>query len=144
MLSLIHHYPLIAMQAYILTCCLFLAGKDADSYQLKEKKDNDLSAGRVKRWHRDGLILYFLFLAPLLFLNPHEGWKIILAWSLIRLAWFDLAFNHYSGSLSITYLGGTAWADRQFVKIFGINGAIKKSLTFAALLVAGNILNHYS
>jgi hypothetical protein len=133
---------LIIFQAYLITCCLFLAGKDADSYQLKDKKDNDLSAGRIKRWHRDGFILYVLFILPLVVWDTVDNWKIVIAATLIRLAFFDLAFNHWA-SLPTTYLGGTAWADKQLVKIFGINGAVKKSLTAAAMLIAGNLLNHY-
>jgi hypothetical protein len=130
------------IQAYLLTCCLFLAGKDADSYQLKDKKDNDLSAGRVKRWHRDGFILYVLFIIPLAVWDNMDNWKILIAAGLIRLAFFDLAFNHWA-SLPTTYLGSTAWADKQFVKIFGINGAIKKAATFLLLWIAGNLLNHF-
>jgi hypothetical protein len=129
-------------QGYLLLCCLMLAEKDADSYQLKDKKDNDLTAGRVKRWHRDGFILYCLYILPLAVWDTVDNWKIIIAATLIRLTFFDLLFNHYA-PLSIHYLGGTAWADKQFVKIFGINGALKKAIAFFLLLVAGNILNHF-
>lgn len=129
-------------QAYLIVCVLFLAGKDADSYQLKDKTDNALSAGRVKRWHRDGFILYLLILLPLIVWDTRDAWKLAIAWVLIRAALFDLAFNHWA-SLPVQYLGGTAWADGQFVKIFGKNGAIKKSLAFAILLVGLNLLNHF-
>jgi hypothetical protein len=133
---------LIYIQAYILLCCLALAGKDADSYQLKDKQDNALSAGRVKRWHRDGVILYLLLLVPVCYYNLPAAWKIVVAAGLIRLAFFDLAFNWWA-PLSIHYLGSTAWLDKLFVKVFGINGAVKKSLTFFTLLVLLNLLNHF-
>lgn len=129
-------------QFYLIVCVLFLAGKDADSYQLKEKKDNALSAGRVKRWHRDGLILYLLYFLPLVVLDARDSWKTVIAGVLIRSSLFDLAFNHWAG-LPVTYLGGTAWADGLFVKTFGLNGAIRKSIAFAAVLIILNLLNHY-
>jgi hypothetical protein len=129
-------------ELYLLVCVLFLAGKDADSQQLKDKTDNPLTRGRVNRWHRDGVALYALNLVPLLFFWWALWWQTILAAGLIRLAVYDLAFNHWA-SLQMTYLGGTAITDRIFVGIFGINGAVRKSITFSAILVAGNILNHF-
>lgn len=130
------------IQAYLLPCLLFLAGKDATSYLLKDKKDNALSAGRVQRWHRDGFVLYVLFILACVDKEPVLWWKTLIAATLLRLSLFDLCFNWWA-SLPITYLGGTAWSDRQFVRIFGINGAVKKSLTFLALLVGLNILNYF-
>jgi len=129
-------------QLYLIVCVLFLAGKDADSYLLKAKQDDGNSATRVKRWHRDGFILNLLYILPLIVWDAKDGWKIALAAFLIRLSFFDLAFNSWS-SLPTTYLGGTAWADLQFVRVFGINGAVKKSLTFFILLVGLNILNYF-
>lgn len=127
---------------YLLICVLALAGKDADSYLLKAKQDDSFSAGRVKRWHRDGFILYVLYALPLTAWLPVYWWKIPIAAILLRLSLFDLGFNKWS-SLPLTYLGGTAWADRQFIRVFGINGAVKKSLAFFALLVGLNILNYF-
>ena len=129
-----------AFQLYYFVCTLFLAGKDADSYLLKDRRDNPMSYARVKRWHRDGVVLAVLPLVPFVCWLPFLAWKICLSALLIRLTAFDLPFNHWA-SLPPYYLGGTAWADRQFVKIFGINGAVKKSLTFGALWIAGNVLN---
>jgi hypothetical protein len=129
-------------QLYLIICTLFLAGKDADSYQLKEKQDNALSATRVKRWHRDGLILAFLYVLPLVVWQPANAWRIVIATILIRLVFFDLPFNHWA-DLAVTYLGGTAWADKIFVRIFGINGAIKKTITFLILWIGANLLNHF-
>lgn len=129
-------------QLYLIICTLFLAGKDADSYQLKDKQDNALSATRVKRWHWDGLILAFLYVLPLVVWQTENAWRIVIAALLIRLVFFDLPFNHWAG-LQGTYLGGTAWADRLFVQIFGINGAVKKTITFLILWIGANILNHF-
>lgn len=129
-------------QLYLITCVLFLAGKDADSYLLKDRTDNALSSGRVKRWHRDGFILYILFLLPLIVWDGSDNWRTAIAVTLIRLSLFDLGFNHWAG-LPESYLGGTAWSDRLFVRIFGINGAARKSLTFLAILIILNFLNHY-
>jgi len=132
----------VLIQLYIAVACLVLAGKDATSFLLKEKKDDDFSASRIKRWHRDGVILYALYVLPCCKIDFLETWKIVLAAGLIRLALFDLEFNR-SASLDIHYLGSTAWIDRQFVKIFGFNGALKKSGAFLLLLIAGNICNHF-
>ncbi|HEY4112176.1 hypothetical protein [Puia sp.] len=129
-----------AIQGYLIVYVLFLAGKDADSYQLKDRQDNPLSSGRVKRWHRDGLALFVLYVGMLMYYEQPLWWKTGLVAILIRLAIFDIFFNRWS-SLEITYLGGTAGMDRLFVSIFGINGAVRKSLFFAAILVALNLLN---
>jgi len=133
---------LILIEFYILICCLILAGKDATSFLLKEKKDDDFSATRIKRWHRDGVILYALYVLPCCKIDFPETWKIVLAAALIRLALFDLEFNR-SASLDMHYLGSTAWIDRQFVKVFGLNGALKKSGVFFLLLVGANVWNNF-
>jgi len=137
-----------AFQLYYLVCTLFLAGKDADSYQLKARENNALTAGRINRWHRDGVILAVLFVLPFIGkptifdLDPAPFWQCCVAALLIRLVFFDIPFNIWA-PLPWQYIGGTAWADKLFVKIFGTAGAVKKSLTFLALLVGLNILNHF-
>jgi hypothetical protein len=117
---------------------LFLAGKDADSYLLKEKHGEDaLTFKRIKRWHRDGVALDLMFTAVLAWatgLYAVVGIQSIL----IRLAVYDLAFNYWA-KLNFHYLGSTAFFDRIFSKIFGINGAVKKSLFFLALLIGMGI-----
>lgn len=123
--------------AYLLCSTLFLAGKDADSYQLKDKQDNNLSNRRVRRWHRDGMALAFLFVVPCCILGTWY-WALISA-LLVRLSIFDLLFNEWSG-LPVTYLGGTAGTDKLFVKIFGIHGALLKSGIFFLLLIAEHVL----
>lgn len=131
-----------AFQLYYFICTLFLSGKDADSQQLKDKKDNALSIKRVNRWHRDGLALAILFVVPLMD-RPEVGWwKTCVACLLIRLSFFDLAFNKWA-SLDVRYLGGTAWTDRVFVRIFGQYGAVRKSFTFFIIWVALNLLNQF-
>jgi len=127
-------------EVYLIICVLFLAGKDADSYQLKDRQDNNLSAGRVKRWHRDGVTLFILYLLPLAAWHPALWWKVLVSAALVRLSLFDLAFNKWAG-LSIHYLGGTAIFDKMAARIFGINGAVLKSSVFLALLIALNVLN---
>lgn len=131
---------LILAQIYVLVCILFLAGKDASSYLLKDKISpvTDLQLKRIQRWHRDGVALNALVIVPIVYLRP-ELYMIIPYTALIRLAVFDIAFNKWSG-LDYRYLGSTAWADKIFSKIFGKYGAVKKSLVFLAILVILNFI----
>lgn len=126
-------------QLYIIACTLFLAGHDSTSYLLKSGGTNigPLLFQRIKRWHRDGSIIFFLCCLPLVYFI---GWQIIIAALLIRLSFFDLAFNVWS-ELPIERLGTTAFTDRLFANIFGNSGALRKSLLFLVLLVLLNILN---
>ena len=133
---------LIFIQLYLITCILFLAGKDADSYQLKDKKDGPLTATRIKRWHRDGIAIYILMIFPLIAWLTPLWWKIIISALFVRLFLFDIAFNDYA-SLPMTYLGGTSWADQFFVRIFGINGGMRKGITFFWLLITFDIIHHF-
>lgn len=120
---------------YLLIFKLFLAGKDASSYQLKDKSAyGELTTTRIKRWHRDGVALDVLGTLPFAYILGPAWWQVILISLLLRLSVFDIAFNKWA-SLNIHYLGSTAWADRLFVKVFGINGAIKKSLFFAITII---------
>ena len=126
-------------QLYIIVCTLFLAGHDSTSYLLKSGGTNigPLLFKRIRRWHRDGSIIFFLCCLPLVYFI---GWQIIIAALLIRLSLFDLAFNAWSG-LPIETIGTTAFTDRLFAKIFGNSGALKKSLLFLIVLIILNILN---
>jgi len=127
-------------QLYLLIVKLFLAGKDASSYLLKDKiASGSLTNNRIQRWHRDGVILDVLTTLPIAYLAGTKWWQIIISSVLLRLSTFDLAFNYWGG-LDIHHLGSTAWADKQFAKIFGASGAVKKSLFFLTLLVLLNIL----
>lgn len=120
--------------AIIIIFTLFLSGKDADSYQLKDKTaSGTLTSSRIKRWHRDGFALDAIFTSVLAY--AFHDWWILLLSVLVRLSIFDISFNFWS-SLNMNYLGSTAWVDKQFVKIFGINGAVKKSLFFLILTLA--------
>ena len=133
-------FPMIYLaQLYIIVCTLFLAGHDSTSYLLKSGGTNigPLLFKRIRRWHRDGSIIFFLCCLPLVYFI---GWQIIIAALLIRLSFFDLAFNLWSG-LPIEMLGTTADADKFFAWVFGKDGALKKSLLFLVLLVLLNILN---
>ena len=129
---------MILAEIYLIICVLFLAGKDASSYLLKDKlrSDNTIDLNRIKRWHRDGVILNLLFILPLLLLVK---WYILIYALLIRLAIFDIAFNKWAG-LNYNFLGSTSMVDKIFVKIFGKMGAIKKSVVFFLILIAINIL----
>lgn len=121
---------------------LFLAGKDASSYLLKDKTDDSaLTLKRIQRWHRDGVILDFLFTAILAWASGRIL-ECFLQSLLIRLALFDLAFNYWV-SFNIRYLGSTSTVDRIFIKIFGINGALKKSLFFLGVLILWGILQTF-
>jgi hypothetical protein len=132
-----------ALIAYLAAAILALGGKDADSYQLKARQDDGLTVSRVKRWHRDGVILFLLIVALAAWKDLAEWYKVAIAAGLLRLSLFDLAFNYWAGGLSIHYLGGTAWWDRQMVKIFGINGAVLKASIFLTILIALIVANKY-
>jgi len=131
-----------AFQLHLILATLLLAGKDATSYRLMQHTAGPLTASRIKRWHRDGAALAVLFVIPLLWIEPAIWWKTIAAALLIRLAIFDYTFNHYAG-VDSRYLGGTAWADRVFVRIFGMYGAVRKSLTFFIIWIVLNLLNQF-
>ena len=120
---------------YLLIFKLFLAGKDASSYQLKDKTSiGELTNTRIKRWHRDGVALDILGTLPIMYIAENLWYQVLLISLLLRLAVYDLAFNKWA-SLNIHYLGSTAWADKLFIKVFGINGAVTKSLFFMVILV---------
>ena len=119
---------------------LFLAGKDASSYLLRAMLDpyQGVTKSRLDRWHRDGAVIHGIFTA-------------VLAWAtglwiavpiqalLIRLGFYDLAFNKWS-TLPITYIGNTSVVDRAFLKIFGKNGAVEKSAVFLLILLVWGVL----
>jgi hypothetical protein len=58
---------------------------------------------------------------------------------LVRLGFYDLSFNKWS-SLPITFIGNTSSVDRIFLKIFGRNGAVKKSAAFLIVLLLWGVL----
>lgn len=127
-----------AAQAYLLICILFLAGKDATSYRLKDhnRPASSLQDNRIKRWHRDGVALWILVTLPVAwFISP---WLLLYS-VLIRGAVYDPAFNKWGG-LRTGYLGGSAWFDKLFKKLFGDYGALKKSVVFILLIVGLNFL----
>jgi len=126
------------LQVYLAACGFFLAKKDAESYLMKTTTTTPTILNLIKRWHADGVVLGILINVPLLYDFHKEWWQIVIVNVLLRVAEFDLVFNKYA-NLSPTYLGSTAEADKIFSKIFGINGAIKKSITFFGLLIAFNI-----
>jgi len=135
------------MQVYLIVCVLFSAGHDSSSIRLRQKISDYLTIQRIKRWHRDGLALYILFCLPLFFFGSSLdhlviNWKMMIAAALIRVSIFDPFLNYWT-DYSITFIGTTAWWDRRFSKIFGKNGAVKKSIAFFLLLIALNILNHF-
>jgi hypothetical protein len=127
-----------AGQLYLLITILFLAGKDATSFRLKDQNaTGGLIMGRIKRWHRDGFALWILITIPVAWFIH---WEMAAFSILIRASVFDLGFNKWGG-LPTTYLGGTAGTDKLMVKIFGLHGAIRKSVVFAFLVAAVNVLN---
>lgn len=137
MIQLPQYYELIG-QVWLLITILFLAGKDATSYRLKDhnRAASSLQASRINRWHRDGVALWLLITLPVaFFISP---WQAVYS-VLIRASVWDISFNHWAG-LPARYLGGSAWFDRLFVRIFGAYGAVRKSLAFASLLIISNLL----
>lgn len=129
----------ICLELYITVTLLFLAGKDASSYRMKDHSGRNevLQKKRVKRWHRDGVALFILIVIPCVYFTQNY-WLILYA-ALIRLTFFDPSFNHWAG-LPTTFLGSTAVWDRFFIRIFGLKGALLKSLTFLVILILSNIL----
>lgn len=119
---------------YLLILKLFLAGKDATSFLLKDDEENSLTKVRIKRWHRDGVALDVLSSVPIALHFGSDWWQIAIVSILLRLGIYDMAFNHWS-KLSITFLGSTATFDRVFAKIFGEHGAIKKSIFFLGIML---------
>lgn len=127
-------------ELYLLIVKLFLAGKDASSYLLKDKSAQGILVGnRIKRWHRDGVALDILSVIPVVYIVGQDWWQVIISNILIRLSFYDIAFNRWAG-IDLTYLGSTAKFDRFFIKLFGVHGAIKKSLVLFVLLITFNIL----
>ena len=119
--------------------CGLLAGKDATSYLMKSNNStSDINLIRIKRWHRDGMLIHAIFIAIMTWAS-HAYIETPIQQLLIRLAIFDILFNKYA-NLDIHYLGSTAWFDKLFVKIFGVNGAIEKSAVFLILLILWGIV----
>jgi len=56
---------MLLAEVLLIIAILFLAGKDASSYLLKDKDNNgdELTLKRIQRWHRDGIVLYLLYLS---------------------------------------------------------------------------------
>lgn len=132
---------MILEQIILLITTICLAGKDADSYRLKDKNAplDTLENKRIQRWHRDGVILNALTILPFITTDPNNWYKYILYGLLIRLSVFDIFFNKWAG-LPYKFLGSTALVDKLLIKIFGKAGAIKKSLFFLAVLLILNLV----
>lgn len=120
---------------YLIIATLFLAGKDASSYRMKDKnpKNLDIHLKRISRWHRDGVALNFLFVLPLFYYNDLAFIYFLYA-LIIRASFFDPAFNKWAG-LPIGFLGSTATFDKLSSKVFGKNGAVKKLIVGTILLL---------
>jgi len=127
---------LIISQLYILIFLLLLAGHDSSSIRLREHAVDALGVKRIKRWHRDGAFIYGMFCLQV---AQNLSWWLLIPAVLIRLAFFDLAINYWT-DWNINFIGTTATTDKFFAKIFGKNGAIKKSLFFFLILLLLNIL----
>jgi hypothetical protein len=119
---------------------LFLAGKDASSYLLRGMLDpyQGVTKSRLDRWHRDGVAIHAIFVFVLAWATGL--WITVPAQALlIRLGFYDIAFNKWA-SLPTTYIGNTSGVDRIFLKIFGHNGAVKKSAAFLIILLLWGVL----
>ena len=127
------------IEVMYIICTLLLAGKDADSYLLKNNLSDKLTLNRVSRWHRDGFFLALAIVILCVMVRLDRWWVIISTCILIRLSFFDIFYNRWSG-LGIDYIGNTAWTDQQLRKIFGSNGAVLKSITFFILLLIFNYI----
>ena len=125
--------------------CL-LAGKDSTSYLLKDKNaKGELTEKRINRWHRDGVAIDFLYTLSVSEGFGNNWWQIFVISLLLRLSVYDIAFNHWA-KLDVCYIGGTAWTDKLFRKIFDEDGAIIKSLVFFSILILfmlSKVIFHY-
>ena len=126
---------------------LFFAGRDSVSISQKEKEFNELTKQRNKWWHTQGGILYAIFVLTVCctvwyYDSVWFGLKLGVAAALTRVILFDPALNHWSG-WSITHLGTTAAWDKIFKKLFGKEGAMKKTIAFFILLVILNLVNEF-
>jgi len=109
---------------------LLLAEQNAASFAMfgeTKQKQQD-------RWHRDNVLLNVAAVLPLLLHNLSDWAWLIGGALLLRTALFDLAFNYFA-KLRTNYIGSTAGLDKIFRKIFGIYGAIRKSVVFLLLLL---------
>src|ERR1700749_3328013 len=87
---------------------LFLAGKDASSYLLRGMLDayQGVTKSRLDRWHRDGVAIHAIFTGVLAWATGL--WIAVpIQAPLIRLGFYDLAFNKWS-NLTMTYIGNTS------------------------------------
>ena len=121
----------------VIVYTLLLAGKDASSFLLKTKEESILTDNRIKRWHRDGTLIFILTTAMLSWASG-LWWQVPIQALLVRLSIFDLGFNKWS-QLPLNYLGSTSKVDKFFSKIFGRHGAITKSIVFVIILILFNI-----
>jgi len=120
----------------MLVFLLFLAGHDSSSIRLRDKFVDALTLKRIKRWHRDGTIIYGMFCIAI---SYHVSLFLLIPAILIRLAFFDPALNYWT-DFNPGFIGTTAFWDKKFARIFGKNGAIRKAIVFLLLLIVLNIL----
>ena len=139
-MQLVNMMDIIGIEALYIIATLLLASKDADTQLLKSKTDDALTLSRLNRWHKSGFFIASLVCTLCVLIHPELWWFMIPACVLIRSSLFDLGFNRWS-SLDIRYIGNTAFTDRIiFRPLFGVNGAIVKSVVFFGLLIGFNVV----
>jgi hypothetical protein len=125
------YYAQILILVFTFVCGLH----DGHSHLSNRKLTND----ERKRWHRSGYIMYALFFIPLTYFI---GWQVLIAGLILRGSVYDIGHN-YGARLRAGYIGdGAEFWERLFLRIFGIDGGIKKAFAFMVLLIILNILNH--
>lgn len=129
----------LGIQALYNVSTLLLASKDADTTLLKNKTDDALTLKRLTRWHKSGFFLGACLTCFCVLVEPELWWFMIPACILSRVSLYDIGFNKWA-SLDIKYIGNTAITDKAFRGIFGVNGAVIKSIVFFALLIVLNII----
>ena len=98
-----------------------------------------LDKDEQKKWHFDGLATYCIMCAAMVY---SCYWLVIPAF-IIRVALFDPIYSKRAG-LKPAYIGdGKQFSERLAIKLFGVNGGIKKAIVFLILSFALNVLNYY-
>lgn len=113
----------------------FMAGKDGITNLLKKQTDN-LTDSRLKTWHSGGAWVYAIYCVSVAWLC---NWWLLVPGLLLRVSLFDLGVNKWS-SYDFQHIGTTAFWDKQFSKIFGSKGAVKKAIVFFILVIALNLV----
>jgi len=127
-------YLIYIQQALILAFAFYAGKHDGDSH-LSNRRLLDTER---KTWHRSGYILYIIFTTLVGFIH----WKLSICAAIAR-GIFDIGYN-VGGKLKLSYIGdGREFWERLFIKLFGVDGGVKKAIAFILLLIVLNVVNYF-